>query len=102
MWHEIAGFILIAVSLFKLYLFLVDSISYKERVSFLDFISPRVWIQQIKYYLFMGEHPHLRGVYNPLQFVAYVGLYMMIFVLCLTGLLLYVHCYQQSGLGLLS
>ncbi len=100
MWHEIAGFILIAVSLFKLYLFLVDSISQKERVSFLDFISPRVWIQQIKYYLFMGEHPHLRGVYNPLQFIAYVGLYSMVFVISLTGLILYVHCYQAGGLGL--
>ena len=100
MWHEIAGFVLIAVTLFKLYLFLTDGSSHKERGSFLDFIRPRVWIQQIKYYLFMGEHPHLRGVYNPLQFIAYVGLYSMVFVISLTGLILYVHCYQAGGLGL--
>jgi len=100
MWHEIAGFLLIAITLFKTYLFCVDRISLKERVSFLDFISPKVWIAQLKYYLFIGEHPHLRGVYNPLQFIAYVGLYAMIFLICITGLILYVHCYQGGGIGL--
>ena len=62
MWHEIAGFLLIAITLYKTYLFCLDGISSKERVSFLDFMSPKVWFQQLKYYLFMGEHPHLRGV----------------------------------------
>ncbi len=100
MWHEIAGFVLIAVTLFKLYLFLIDKISMKERVSFLDFISPKIWFQQLKYYLFMGEHPHLRGVYNPLQFIAYVGLYAMVFLISITGLILYVHMYQGGGIGL--
>ena len=99
MWHEIAGFLLIAVTLFKLYLFLIDKVSMKERIAFLDFISPKVWIQQIKYYLFMGEHPHLRGVYNPLQFVAYIVLYAMVFVISITGLILYVHMYQGGGIG---
>ena len=84
MWHEIAGFLLIAVTLFKLYLFLIDKVSMKERIAFLDFISPKIRIQQIKYYLFMGEHPHLKGVYNPLQFIAYVGLYAMVFVIQLS------------------
>ena len=100
MWHEIAGFLLIAITLYKTYLFCADRISSKERVSFLDFISPKIWFAQLKYYLFMGEHPHLRGVYNPLQFVAYVGLYAMIFLISLTGLILYVHCYQGGGIGL--
>ena len=100
MWHEIAGFLLIAVTLFKLYLFLIDKVSMKERIAFLDFISPKIWIQQIKYYLFIGEHPHLKGVYNPLQFIAYVGLYAMVFVISLTGLILYVHMYQGGGIGL--
>jgi len=99
MWHEIAGFLLIAITLFKTYLFCADRISLKERVSFLDFMSPKIWFQQLKYYLFMGEHPHLKGVYNPLQFIAYVGLYAMIFLICITGLILYVHCYQGGGIG---
>lgn len=100
MWHEIAGFLLVAITLYKTYLFFADRISSKERISFMDFVSPKIWIQQIKYYLFMGEHPHLRGVYNPLQFVAYVGLYAMLFVICITGLILYMHMYQGGGLGL--
>lgn len=100
MWHEIAGFLLIAITLFKTYLFCIDRVSLKERVSFLDFMSPKIWFQQLKYYLFMGEHPHLKGVYNPLQFIAYVGLYAMIFLICITGLILYVHCYQGGGIGL--
>jgi len=98
MWHQIAGFLLIAVTLFKTYLFFTDRVSLKERISFLDFINPKIWFQQIKYYLFMGKHPHVRGVYNPLQFAAYILLYGMIFVICITGLVLYIHVYHD-GLG---
>ncbi len=98
MWHQIAGFVLIAVTLYKVYLFLFDSISKKERVSFADILSPKIWIAQIKYYLFLGEHPKLRGAYNPLQFIAYVFLYAMVILISITGLILYVHVYHD-GLG---
>lgn len=98
MWHQIAGFLLIAVTIYKTYLFLVDKQSMRERIAIVDFLSPKTWFAQIKYYLFMGEHPHLKGVYNPLQFVAYIGLYAMVFVVCITGLVLYVHVYHE-GLG---
>jgi Ni/Fe-hydrogenase 1 B-type cytochrome subunit len=98
MWHQIAGFLLIAVTIYKTYLFLVDKTSFKERIAVVDFLNPKVWFQQIKYYLFMGEHPHLKGVYNPLQFVAYIGLYAMVVIVCITGLVLYVHVYHE-GLG---
>ncbi len=57
-----------------------------------------MWIDQIKYYLFIGKHPHIKGVYNPLQFVSYIGLYAMVVLVCLTGLILYVHVYHD-GLG---
>ncbi len=98
MWHEIAGFLLIAVTIFKGYLFVIDRQSYKERIAFMDILSPKVWFQQIKYYLFIGEHPELRGAYNPLQFVAYIGLYAMLILVSLTGMILYVHSYH-GGLG---
>jgi len=101
MWHQIAGFLLIAVTIFKTYLFLIDKVSIKERMAFLDFISPKVWFQQIKYYLFLGEHPELRGAYNPLQFVAYIVLYAMIIATCITGLVLYVHNFHEGLGGLL-
>ncbi|MDX1808283.1 MAG: Ni/Fe-hydrogenase, b-type cytochrome subunit [Sulfurospirillaceae bacterium] len=98
MWHEVAGFVLIAVTLYKAYLFIFTRLSRNERVSMYDILSPKIWIQQIKYYLFIGKHPKLKGVYNPLQFAAYVFLYALIFLISITGLVLYVRGYHQ-GLG---
>lgn len=97
-WHEIIGFILIACLIYKTYLFFFDKLSKKERVSIYDFFSPKCWIAQIKYYLFIGKHPHLKGVYNPLQFASYLFFYIVLFVICLTGLVLYAHVYH-AGLG---
>lgn len=98
MWHEITGFILISVIIFKVYLFVLDRESLRERISFLDFVNPIIWFKQIKYYLFLGEHPKLRGVYNPLQFMAYIALYGMLLIISITGLILYVHSYHE-GIG---
>lgn len=100
-WHQIFGFLLICVTIGKSYLFILDKESKIERVSIKDFLSLKVWINQIKYYLFIGKHPHLKGVYNPLQFVAYVGVYAALFVICLTGVILYVHVYHEGLGGLL-
>ena len=44
-WHIIFGFLLIMVTLGKFYLFIFDKQSRTERVSFWDFISPKVWIE---------------------------------------------------------
>nr|WP_314786433.1 Ni/Fe-hydrogenase, b-type cytochrome subunit [uncultured Campylobacter sp.] len=99
--HQIAGFVLIACFIFKLYLFIFDKYSRKEVVSIVDFFNPKVWIAQIKYYLFLGPHPHLKGVYNPLQFASYFFFYLVLFLICLTGLVLYVHVYHEGLGGLL-
>ncbi|ALV64951.1 Ni/Fe-hydrogenase, b-type cytochrome subunit [Campylobacter fetus] len=96
--HQIVGFILIGCFIFKVYLFFFDRQSKIERVSVRDFLSPKTWIAQIKYYLFLGKHPHLHGTYNPLQFIAYIMFYIILFVVCLTGLVLYAHVYH-NGLG---
>ena len=97
-WHEIFGFVMIAVVLFKSYLF-VFSKKYKNEIgSIQDFINPIVWAKQIGYYLLVSEHPHLKGTYNPLQFVAYIGFYILMAILIITGLILYVHVYHD-GLG---
>lgn len=96
--HQIVGFVLIGCFIFKLYLFMFDRKSHIERVSSKDFLSVKIWIEQIKYYLFLGEHPKLVGTYNPLQFIAYLIFYVVLFLICLTGLALYVHAYH-NGLG---
>lgn len=97
-WHVIFGFVLIAVTIGKFYLFIFDKQSKVERVSFWDFLSPKVWIKQIKYYTLIGTHPHLKGAYNPLQFIAYLCVYIAIVMICLTGLILYIHVFHE-GLG---
>ncbi len=97
-WHVIFGFVLICVTIGKFYLFIFDKQSKIERVSFLDFISIKMWIKQIKYYMLVGKHGHLKGVYNPLQFFAYLGVYIAIVMICLTGLILYIHVYHE-GIG---
>jgi len=99
--HLVFGVALIAATIFKAYLFIFDYHSRKELVSFVDMVDPKVWIGIIKYYLFLGEHPKLRGVYNPLQFLAYICFYLVLFVICLTGMILYAHVYHE-GIGALS
>ena len=95
--HIVAGFVMIATVIYKSYLFVFDGMSKIERVSIKDFLSPKVWIAQIKYYLYLSdEHPHLRGVYNPLQFVAYIMFYAIAFLLIITGLILYMHVYHEG------
>jgi Ni/Fe-hydrogenase 1 B-type cytochrome subunit len=97
-WHEIFGFILVTVILYKTFLFFFSKQHANERVSFKDFLNPSIWISQIKYYLLIEKHPAIKGAYNPLQFIAYVGFYIMIFLLILTGLILYSNVYH-SGFG---
>ena len=52
-------------------------------------------------YLFINKHPKLSGVYNPIQFMAYAGFYFMMFLLIITGFILYIHVYHDGLGGLL-
>lgn len=100
-WHIIFGFLLIAVTIGKFYLFIFDKQSQGERASFWDFISPKIWFKQIKYYLLIGSHAHLKGVYNPLQFLAYKGIYAALVIISITGLILHINVYHEGLGGLL-
>lgn len=97
-WHIIFGFVLICVTIGKFYLFIFDKQSKVERDSFWDFISVKMWFKQIKYYMLIGSHGHLKGAYNPLQFMAYTGVYGALIFICITGLILHIHVYHE-GLG---
>ncbi len=96
--HQVAGFVLIACIIFKVYLFFFDKTSSKERRSFLELFNVKLWIEQLKFYMFLGKHPHLKGVYNPLQFLTYFFFYLVMLGIILTGLILYTHTYHE-GLG---
>jgi len=98
--HIAFGFLMIAAVLVKTYLTLFGKAdTYKsELVSIKDLINPKIWIQQLGYYTFLTKHPQLQGVYNPLQFMAYLGMYVLFYLLIITGIVLHVHVYHE-GLG---
>ncbi|WP_297813367.1 Ni/Fe-hydrogenase, b-type cytochrome subunit [uncultured Helicobacter sp.] len=96
-WHLILGFLLIAVTIFRLYLLLTKECAL-ERRSILDFFNPFVWFGVLKSYLLLGGHPRLKGAYNPLQLATYLGVMLLIIAISLTGLVLYTHVYHE-GLG---
>ncbi|MGP1560489.1 MAG: Ni/Fe-hydrogenase, b-type cytochrome subunit [Helicobacteraceae bacterium] len=100
-WHIAFGFVLAAVVAFKSYLFVFARNHGSERKALLDAISPKIWVKQLGYYLFISKHPHLRGMYNPLQFAAYAGFYVAMFFLILTGFILYAHVYHNGFAGLI-
>ncbi|MFW2380018.1 cytochrome b/b6 domain-containing protein, partial [Aliarcobacter butzleri] len=58
-------------------------------------------IKQIKYYILIGEHTHLKGVYNPLQFMAYSEIYISLILISLTGWILHNHVYHEGKGGFL-
>lgn len=97
-FHCIAGFVLICASIFRVYLFFFAKSSRPERISFLQVINPLVWLQVIGAYLFIAKHPHIKGAYNPLQFMTYFALALVTFVICATGAILYANVYH-NGLG---
>ncbi|EOI3615487.1 Ni/Fe-hydrogenase, b-type cytochrome subunit, partial [Campylobacter coli] len=59
--HQAVGFVLIACIIFKVYLFFCDKVSAKERRSVWDIFNIKLWIEQVKFYIFLGKHPHLKG-----------------------------------------
>jgi len=97
-WHEIIGWVLVAVFIYKVYLFFFSPKERAEIMSYKDVLNPKVFLQQVGYYLLITKHPKLKGVYNPLQFVSYFGFYLMLFGIIITGLILYVHT-THLGLG---
>lgn len=100
--HQIFGFILIGCVIFKSYLFIFDKKSKDERVGAYDVFKPHLWARQIAFYLFRGKHPHLKGVYNPLQFVSYIVFYILMLGIILTGLMLYMHNYHEGFGGFIA
>ena len=51
--------------------------------------------------MLIGSHGHLKGAYNPLQFMAYTGVYGALIFICITGLILHIHVYHEGIGGLL-
>lgn len=96
--HIMLGFLLIAISIFRFYLFFFDHKSHMERVSVKNVWDLGAWIKQIKVYFWIGKVRHAKGAYNPLQFVAYFSLCVLLVLISLSGIVLYYNVYH-NGLG---
>ncbi|MCH1923752.1 Ni/Fe-hydrogenase, b-type cytochrome subunit [Shewanella sp. C32] len=94
--HLIFGFILCAVTLARAYLYFFSKNDI-ERRSLQDVLNYRSWIIQIKSYFWMGHLDH-KGVYGPLQYMTYLMISVMAFLICISGLILYANIYHE-GLG---
>ena len=94
--HIMVGFILICASIFRVYLFIFAKSSRFERISFLQFFNPIIWIKVIGTYLFLAKHPHIKGAYNPLQLLVYFALAVLVLVISLTGVAMYCNVYHNG------
>jgi Ni/Fe-hydrogenase 1 B-type cytochrome subunit len=100
-WHEIFGFLMVAMYIAKTYYFFF---SVKDRIeikSFKDVISLKNWVSQIGYYLLLTKHPKLSGAYNVVQLAAYLVFYIAITGLLLTGFILYASNYHEGFGGMI-
>jgi len=87
-WHILAGIILMFLFIWRVYLafFSTFRADWKDLLAFTNIPNT---IQQIKFYLLIEKKgpPHT-GLYGPMQSIAYLGLFGMVFVIVITGLIL--------------
>ncbi len=95
--HVVFGFIFIAVTVSRCYMFVFSRSSRNERRSLLDVFSIKSWIIQIKSYFWVGHLKH-QGVYGPLQYMTYLFLTLVAILMGITGLVLYAADFHL-GLG---
>ncbi len=99
-WHLVFGFILLSMTLIKTYLFFFSKEAEIERRSFADVFNFKQWTSRIYFYLTLNGKVQENGFYNPLQFVVYFGVYVALYGIILTGVILSIHIYHGGMLGL--
>ncbi len=107
-WHVIAGWILLAMTLVRIYQFLFVrpdgklGLGAELRMAPVMF-SWRAWRDQLAFYLLMRrDHPHFTySNYGPLQYLVYTMLYASLLVISITGIILAAP-FLSSGIGVWS
>ncbi|MCX7983063.1 MAG: Ni/Fe-hydrogenase, b-type cytochrome subunit [Syntrophales bacterium] len=87
-WHLFFGVLLTFLFIWRLYLAFFSRFhaDWKDLFAFLNI---KDLIHQIKFYLLIEkEGPPHRGLYGPMQSLAYLGLFGLIFLIIITGLIL--------------
>lgn len=86
--HLLFGVILLFLFIWRIYLAFFSRF-HADWKDFLAFTNIKNFIHQIKFYLLITkEGPEYKTLYGPLQSLAYLGLLFMVFVICVTGLIL--------------
>ncbi len=107
-WHVIAGWILLAMTLVRIFQFLFIrqdgklGLGAELRMAPVMF-SWRAWRDQLAFYLLMKrDHPHFTySNYGPLQYLVYTMLYASLLVISVTGIILAAP-YLSSGVAVWS
>lgn len=94
-WHVAAGWILLALTLGRIYQFLLIRADGKLGLGHEISMAPvlfswKAWRDQLAFYfLVRREHPHLTySNYGPLRFLIYTMLYASLLIISITGILL--------------
>jgi len=86
--HLLFGVILLFLFIWRIYLAFFSRF-HADWKDFLAFTNIPNFIHQIKFYLLITkEGPEYKTLYGPLQSLAYLGLLFLVFVICVTGLIL--------------
>jgi Ni/Fe-hydrogenase 1 B-type cytochrome subunit len=86
--HILFGVLLFFLFIWRIYLAFFSRF-HADWKDFLAWTNIKNFIHQIKFYLLITkEGPDYKTLYGPLQSVAYLGLLFMVFVICITGLIL--------------
>jgi Ni/Fe-hydrogenase 1 B-type cytochrome subunit len=104
-WHVIAGWVLLAFTLARIYQFLFVTPSGKLGLGAELRMAPilfdlKAWRDQLAFYLLLRrDHPHITySNYGPLQYLIYTVLYATLLVISVTGIIL-ASPYLSSGLA---
>ncbi|MEN6467154.1 MAG: Ni/Fe-hydrogenase, b-type cytochrome subunit [Syntrophaceae bacterium] len=96
-WHILFGVFLTFIFIWRAYLAFFSRF-HADWKDFFGFLNIRHTIHQVKFYALMEkEGPDYKGLYGPMQSMAYLGLMGMLFLIVVTGLILMGAGYHGMG-----
>ena len=85
--HILFGAFLIFLTIWRLYMAFFSRF-HADWKDFMAWTDLKAMVEQIKFYLLISEHPEKKYLYGPMQALAYIGCWMMVVVIIITGLIL--------------
>lgn len=96
-WHNLFGVFLAFIFIWRVYLAFFSRF-HADWKDFFGFLNVKNTIHQVKFYALMEKKgPAYKGLYGPMQSLAYLGLMAMLFLIVVTGLILMGAGYHGMG-----